>query len=161
MPPEPKRIAVEQTALADSARPNLYVVSDSARGIAALDPRFSAQTPPVVWQWAALMVLSLSLISGLWLAFDAMKQCLYGLCWALFMTNATLRLTASLTPRRPHTAPPLPDSQLPVYTVIVALYTEAAIAPQLITALEALDSASPAGNSVYSRRRRCRDADCV
>lgn len=139
MPPEPKRIAVEHAALADSARPNLYVVSDSARGIAALDPRFSAQSPPVVWQWAALMVLSLTLIIGLWLALDAMTPCLYGLCWSLFMTNATVRLIASLTRRTPHSAPPLTDSQLPVYTVIVALYKEAAIAPQLITALEALD----------------------
>lgn len=85
------------------------------------------------------MGLSLTLISGLWLAFDLMTQTLYWLCWTVFMANASLRLSASFCPVACPTAPPLSDNRLPVYSGIVALYKEAAITPQLVTALEALD----------------------
>ncbi|MDC7695303.1 glycosyltransferase family 2 protein [Asticcacaulis sp. DXS10W] len=139
MPPEPKRQPALSPDLAESARPNLYVVSDSARGIAPLPARFSARTPPAVWQWAALAALTLALVSGLWLAFGPLTQALYWLCWGVFMLNASLRLAACVVPVVTHTPAPLADADLPVYSVIVALYKEAAIAPQLIAALEALD----------------------
>lgn len=139
MPPEPKRIRVSTPDIAETARPNLYVVSDSAKGVAELPARFSAKGRTVMWQWTAFAALSVSLVTGLWLWFHPVMQMLYWLCWSIFMANATLRLMAALLPRRSVEPTALTDDELPVYTVIVALYKEAAIAPQLISALKALD----------------------
>jgi glycosyltransferase XagB len=57
-----------------------------------------------------------------------------------FLLFAGLRLWGSLKPRiAPRRLPRMPDRQLPVYTVIVALYREAACVPALLQALDAFD----------------------
>ncbi|UDF02452.1 glycosyltransferase [Asticcacaulis sp. AND118] len=139
MPPEPKRIRVLIPDTAENARPNLYVVSDSAKGIADLPERFSAKDRVASWQWTAFAALSVSLVSGLWFSFHPIMQGLYWLCWSIFMANATLRLAAALSSRKTIDSPQLADEHLPVYTVVVALYQEAALAPQLTAVLNALD----------------------
>jgi cellulose synthase/poly-beta-1,6-N-acetylglucosamine synthase-like glycosyltransferase len=68
--------------------------------------------------------------------------CLCVLCGLVLTGAILLRLFATaasceLGERRP--APSLADHQLPVYSVIVALYREAAVAAHLVAALEALD----------------------
>ncbi|NEW88395.1 glycosyltransferase [Rhodopseudomonas sp. WA056] len=79
---------------------------------------------------AAVMVLPLCLDPEVTTAFLAI--------W--FIGFAGLRLLASLWPRR---APPIsvrrPDADLPVYTVVAALYREADSVGPLVEALEALD----------------------
>ena len=58
----------------------------------------------------------------------------------IFLGWAGLRLIGALTKHSPHRAlEPLSDSQLPVYSLIVALYREAPAAAGLINALAALD----------------------
>lgn len=57
-----------------------------------------------------------------------------------FLASAGLRLgvcLAALRPRRE--APRLPDVRLPVYTVVIALYREAAVAQQLARAIDRFD----------------------
>ena len=57
-----------------------------------------------------------------------------------FLAFIGLRLAASLTPLRPVARPPrIPDDHLPLYTVIAALYHEAASVASLMQALDALD----------------------
>jgi cellulose synthase/poly-beta-1,6-N-acetylglucosamine synthase-like glycosyltransferase len=57
-----------------------------------------------------------------------------------FMLFAGLRLWGSFKPRpAPTRLPRVPDRELPVYTVIAALYREAASIPTLLRALDALD----------------------
>ncbi|GAB1717841.1 MAG: hypothetical protein NTAFB05_28830 [Nitrobacter sp.] len=57
-----------------------------------------------------------------------------------FLAFIGLRLAASLTPARPEAwQPRIPDHRLPVYTVIAALYREAASVAALMQAIGALD----------------------
>lgn len=58
--------------------------------------------------------------------------------WFLLFTS--LRLAGSFAPRpRPKPLPRLPDSELPVYTVVAALYREAASVAPLMAFIDALD----------------------
>ena len=79
---------------------------------------------------AGLLSLPPDFAIGLW------SQCLA--VW--FVAAIGLRLTAAMMPQRP---PPrwrrLPDGELPMYSVIVALYREARSVSQLLGALDALD----------------------
>jgi cellulose synthase/poly-beta-1,6-N-acetylglucosamine synthase-like glycosyltransferase len=59
----------------------------------------------------------------------------------LFLSNILLRLYACAHGPEPgaETAPALPDVALPVYSVVVALYRETAVARQLMRAMSAID----------------------
>lgn len=59
---------------------------------------------------------------------------------ALFLAWSALRLIGALAAPEMHVpGPRRPDRELPVYTIIVALYREAAAARRLVAALDALD----------------------
>ena len=79
---------------------------------------------------AALMIVPPGVAIGFWSQLLAL--------W--FIAAIGLRVAAALIPQP---APPrwarLPDAQMPVYTIIVALYREARVVPQLLRALDALD----------------------
>lgn len=88
-------------------------------------------------QWLGAAVLSGGLATGLWVDAAATWAGLIGAGWALFALAAAWRFAAVLMPRpQPPSAGPHP---LPRYTVVAALYDEAAVAPQLIGRLAALD----------------------
>jgi cellulose synthase/poly-beta-1,6-N-acetylglucosamine synthase-like glycosyltransferase len=79
---------------------------------------------------AALLLLPPMLALDIWSALLAL----------LFLAFAALRLWGSFTPWRPQPLlPRRPDRQLPVYTVIAALYREASSVAPLLGALDALD----------------------
>jgi len=64
------------------------------------------------------------------------------LAQALVLTMTSFRLGALLIPGRTEAAPegtPLSVRELPVYTVLVGLYREAAVVPRLVKALKAFD----------------------
>lgn len=56
-----------------------------------------------------------------------------------FMANSLIKLIAAFTPRALVVAPPLPDVDLPGYTLIVPLYREASVAAELVANLARLD----------------------
>ena len=59
---------------------------------------------------------------------------------AAFLTVAAWRVLLALVSAPPADDPsPLPDAELPSYTVVCPLYREAAMVPQLVAALEAID----------------------
>jgi cellulose synthase/poly-beta-1,6-N-acetylglucosamine synthase-like glycosyltransferase len=58
----------------------------------------------------------------------------------LFLANIALRLAAcGASGGEEEDAPALDDAELPTYSVVVALYREAGVAPQLASAIDALD----------------------
>lgn len=81
------------------------------------------------------------LAAGLRLAPAAVAGGLAGLAGAVFLAMATFRLAALFVPASttPAPVPRRDDRDLPVYTVVVALYREAAVVPCLVRALAALD----------------------
>jgi cellulose synthase/poly-beta-1,6-N-acetylglucosamine synthase-like glycosyltransferase len=61
------------------------------------------------------------------------------LFFVVFLLGGLTRLAASMTPLPRHTPPPLPDAELPAYTIIAPLYREAEVLPELIENLCAID----------------------
>lgn len=67
-------------------------------------------------------------------------ESLSGLFCALFLAAALLRLLcAGFRGRSPPEPKPIGDAQLPIYTIICALYREAAVIDKLVAAIQALD----------------------
>ncbi|MGH1573935.1 glycosyltransferase family 2 protein [Methylobacterium sp. P31] len=102
--------------------------------------RATAREPALWW----LLVLVLALIAALCLgavlpAPLARAAMLTG--QGLFLAMSTFRLAALAIPApvAPEAAVPLADPDLPVYTVLVPLHREAAVVPDLLKALAALD----------------------
>ena len=130
--PSNLRIAVEQAFAPQAAR--------CASGDLALrDGDSCAQGKPSCAQVAAFagvvtMVLASLIASGVLHLVSAALVC------ALAGASVLLRLAATVesSPSR-NAAPALADEDLPVYTVIVALHREAAVARKLVGALDALD----------------------
>ncbi|MFT4255027.1 MAG: glycosyltransferase family 2 protein [Caulobacter sp.] len=90
-------------------------------------------------QGAALALLAVILAGGLALAPRATFAALGWTSLALFALLSSLRLAAACTPVRRTPVPPLPDVDLPAYTVIAPLYKEASVAAELAAALDRLD----------------------
>ncbi|MBE7244729.1 MAG: glycosyltransferase [Actinomycetospora chiangmaiensis] len=89
-----------------------------------------------------LMVLALMLAACLGLVAALPAPAAVAMAWAaqiLCLAVMMFRAAAPVIPPPRDAAPPLPDAALPVYTVLVALYREAAVVPRLIPALAALD----------------------
>jgi cellulose synthase/poly-beta-1,6-N-acetylglucosamine synthase-like glycosyltransferase len=111
--------------------------------ITPLKASFSARSGPS-WQQLTLLAILALAFGGLclWSAPGFLKG-LYWLCWACFMSNALLRLAACvIKPAKESWPDPTTDAvneNLPSYSVIIALYKEASIVPQLLRAMLALD----------------------
>lgn len=113
-------------------RPRLAAEADVLR-------RRGAAQPPTPLQWTALGIVTTAPVTALILWPAVAGQVLHHLVFLLFLVAALMRLTAALTPRSHVPTPQLPDAALPAYTVIVPLYREAEVVPQLLEALEAID----------------------
>lgn len=84
------------------------------------------------------MILAVPLVAGL-LWPSATGAALHHLAYAAFGLAALSRLAAALTPDIRTLPERLPDSDLPPYTVLLPLYREAEVVPQLVAALAAID----------------------
>ncbi|MEM9965812.1 MAG: glycosyltransferase family 2 protein [Asticcacaulis sp.] len=108
----------------------------------ALAPAFSARYGLSVWQ---VLFLGTGLLTGIVCTYlwpYTVATCLYWLFFSGFMLSALIRFCASLIPvgrATPVSAPLASNENLPSYSVIVAMYKEARISTQLITALNRLD----------------------
>lgn len=114
------------------------ILAVACRGPAVLDPAFAAARlhlaiGPVVLAVIGLLVAVLTLPG-------VTARVLELTLAAIFLGMGALRLGAALVPRlrRPR-APPVPDAELPDYTILVPLYREAGIARDLVRALARLD----------------------
>ncbi len=109
----------------------------------ALSAEFSANRPLVRWQRLVLILLSLALclgvatVPGTTLSIFLAVLALPFLCVVLLRAGALIFLLARVQTSKG--VPPLLDHTLPYYSVLVPLYEEAEIVPDLIEALKELD----------------------
>lgn len=101
-----------------------------------IDRRLSARNPQIARISAIVLLLAalaaLAAAFGRALAMDVVML-------VAFASVTWIRLLAVANPPAPHTPLRAPDAMLPLYTVLVPLYREAACLPDLLRALEALD----------------------
>ncbi|MCB1541657.1 MAG: glycosyltransferase [Rhodoblastus sp.] len=115
------------------------IAEDAALRLHRIEPRLSARAGPSrAARWLGVAVLAAcAALAVLW------PQILAALAWTLltiaFSAATVTRLFMAAAAFRPEPeSPPLADRDLPVYTIVVALYREADVARALIDALEAL-----------------------
>ncbi|HCL66792.1 MAG TPA: glycosyl transferase [Rhizobium sp.] len=116
-------------------------VQATANALFEETPRLSARIVMTGRQGFYAGALSSAGISALLFAAGPVMLCLHIMLSLLYFSSFILRLTA-LFHKRPRPGPPLVvqgDEILPVYTVMVALYREAAVVRQLIVSLERID----------------------
>jgi cellulose synthase/poly-beta-1,6-N-acetylglucosamine synthase-like glycosyltransferase len=123
------------------AKAALRIAREAAVGLERAHPGLSARDGPSHGQVAclAMVVLALSFFGTLQ---PAMTLIIAGLLMGpLFLLLATFRIAATFEPESAIAGRQraLSDAQLPVFTVLVPLYREAAVLDQLIAALCALD----------------------
>ena len=107
-------------------------------GLPSRHPDLSAGAPGRIWP--ALAALAMGTTLALLAAPIATILVIEAILAAVFLSWTGLRLASMLSPPlRSGLRLRYSDADLPVYTVIVALYREAAAVPGLIDALEALD----------------------
>lgn len=98
-----------------------------------------AAVPPTPAQWLAIAVAVLLPAVALVFWTREAGTVLHHLFYGLFALAALSRLAAALTPPGNPAPGALPDDDLPAYSVIVPLFREAEVVPQLVAALEAID----------------------
>ncbi|MBZ0217749.1 MAG: glycosyltransferase [Fimbriimonadaceae bacterium] len=114
------------------------------RGLEEKYPDSSARSGLSIWQKTACFCLLLIAVIGSWFAPAAIWVGLNVLLAAIFMAVTLFRAGAvfwSALHRADDGAAPetLPDSDLPVYTILVPLFREARVLPPLVEALMRLD----------------------
>lgn len=118
----------------------------AADGLARLSPAQSYRDGVSVPQWLA--AFGLGAAAALLFVYLPVETGLAGsmLLGLAFLGSTALRLAAVLeyVPVAPPRPPPrIPDRDLPVYTILVALHREARIVPKLVRAVAALDYPAP------------------
>jgi glycosyltransferase XagB len=107
-----------------------------------LDPALSAKSGLWRGQRAGLILGATAILGAALAAPSATSLLLHAVLaavFALLLSVRVLALRTALGTRAPPVTPRTDDHELPVYTVLVALYREAEIVPQLVRALTALD----------------------
>ena len=114
-------------------------VDQASQGLFRQSPELSARSGLEMRQWLVLSALACgSLMFAIW--FPGWARQLFSLmAGALFLSLILIRLVASFTPVRWATRRSLPSKDLPQASIIIALYKEARVFPQLIEAIKAID----------------------
>ncbi len=105
-------------------------------------PQFSAGRAGPQWQLNVIAVM-VGLLVGAFVAHPRGTLAILTVLLTVPFLGVTLvrlaAMTRLLTPRRLRTSSRIPDGELPAYTVMVALYDEVDVLPDLVRALSALD----------------------
>jgi glycosyltransferase involved in cell wall biosynthesis len=111
----------------------------AATSLLRADPLLSAHGEMRLAQTLAAAGIGFGMIA-LAIAAPGLERTLWSLAmWAIFSSTVWLRAAAAMAADTPKQAPPLADADLPVYTVIVAMYREAEVIPKLIAGLNGFD----------------------
>lgn len=127
-----------RAALLKRARPALIKIATS--GLFDRFPDMSARIVANAWQGSMIGVWLTVLPVGFLLAFGPTITFLHGLATFFFLACVILRLAVVLLPRSKKEDVPLqlPPGDAPVFAVLVALYKEAEIIPNLLASLDRL-----------------------
>jgi glycosyltransferase XagB len=107
-------------------------------GLAFLAPEFSANRTSLFLSRFALVAIIGVLVFSLFTTDIAGVIAVYGLA-ALFLTSSGIRLWTLVNPAKPSRAPvAMLAPKLPVYTILVPLYDEAAVVEQMFIGLSSL-----------------------
>jgi hypothetical protein len=104
-------------------------------------PDLSARIVANAWQGLIVGALLVALPAALWVAPGDVWVVLHFVFSFFFLACVGLRFAAlaSVRPQRSQKAPEVPAADLPVYSVLVALYREAEVVPELVAALQRID----------------------
>lgn len=129
----------------DGGRADRTRLEQAVHGLADWRPELSAAEPLWPRQAAVFAALAIGLTSLLACFGERVAAPLAWLLATPFLVSAAVRLgalrlvSAGGTQATAEPAPPLPDAALPSYTILVPLYREESVAPQIVDALLALD----------------------
>lgn len=110
----------------------------AVNGLFEAMPHLSARFVLNAWQGVALGAFTVILITGLLMAPMTSLLALHGALSILFLGCVTLRMVVGHSVRetpRPALTKAVRTEEMPVYTVLVALYKEAEVVPDLLVAL--------------------------
>lgn len=130
--------ALRQAVIASCSKRLLF---DAQHELFLRSPEFSARMVVTGWQGAAAVVAVFVFLACVWLARMPTLTGFYSLVSLGFVACVVLRLLAYRKARPPHLrrlASVGDGGPLPVYSVLVALYREREVLPQLVQALERL-----------------------
>ncbi|MEL6297891.1 MAG: glycosyltransferase family 2 protein [Pseudomonadota bacterium] len=122
--------------------PDDAALAEAVAGLSHRRPAASAYHGLWAWQFASLLLAMFLAVAGAVLNAAAAIALLLGTFTAVFFAAIALRTVAMLAVldgRRGQGDRVLPDVELPTYAVLVPVVFEAAIAPDLIAALNAID----------------------
>jgi cellulose synthase/poly-beta-1,6-N-acetylglucosamine synthase-like glycosyltransferase len=122
------------------ARSEKRLLFDAQHALLLRSPEFCAKTVVTAWQGAAVVAALAAFLVALWLA-PLATMLAFELGASLgFAACVALRLLAwrEARPPRLKRPPPADPAQQPVYSVLVALYRESAVLPQLLASLARL-----------------------
>jgi glycosyltransferase XagB len=112
----------------------------AATGLRRARPLMSNAPRPRAWARVVMTVLAVFAVSFLALVPTATHGAFAAILCAIFLAAAALRLWSALyTPRAPTKPVRIADVDLPIYTIICALYREANVVNDLVAAIRALD----------------------
>jgi cellulose synthase/poly-beta-1,6-N-acetylglucosamine synthase-like glycosyltransferase len=125
-----------RAALIERARPLLSRIA--VNGLSEKHPGMSAHIVANAWQGYMVGILVSLLPVGIVLAPMVVLTLVHALATVFFFACVILRFLAAMTsgPVKHRSAPPVPEGNVPTYSVLIALYKEANVVPDLLTALD-------------------------
>jgi len=115
------------------------IATRAATQLERLDPAYCARGELRPAQTIAAAAFGLAMIA-LAFAAPAVERAISSLLlWLLFSATIFLRIACAIAADASRPSPPLADADLPVYTVIVAMYREGTVIPKLVAGLNAFD----------------------
>lgn len=119
------------------------IAYEAAHGLAQAMPHLSFRDGMSQPQRMTLLGMAALFFAGLMIAPMLVLELSMLLLALIFLTMAVLRLSCALEKlewtNETSPSPAIDDADLPIYSIIVALYNEAEIIPQLLQALKAID----------------------
>jgi cellulose synthase/poly-beta-1,6-N-acetylglucosamine synthase-like glycosyltransferase len=120
--------------------PACGISQDAVRRLETMDSALSARRTPSGWQAVAIAAGFVTAGYGLWVDPTVVMLVFAATLSLLFLVGNSINLLACFMPvAQTTTRVPLNTADLPVYTLLVPLYREARIVPQLLASLAALD----------------------